>query len=323
MAWFNKKRAFLAASVLGLFFFVAQRTALQSHLKKTSYEHRDQTDSLSIHGSQDMDEQPIALYDALVKSVEDKRVQTANHSDGEAVTVPDVGVVPGVEVVPDVFTGVGEKALAAPEDTKRYLAVGDLPAVKVINANCADMFQGDVNATGRAMNYQIFHGGRTIDDASLVKRAANCSTFQRMRQYPMYPMSPEEEAFPIAYAMMMYKHAEMAERLLRSVYRPQNIYCIHVDIKSAPDVKNAMKAVADCFDNVFLLTPSISVKWGKFSALHPYVLCADELLKRNKKWKYYINLTGQEFPLKTNWDLVRILSVYNGSNDIAGLLFSE
>ena len=209
------------------------------------------------------------------------------------------------------------------EGTERYLTINDVPRIKVGEADCWAMFKGDDKETERVIKYDKSLTKRISDDLSLLKRASNCSTFQRMRQYPMYPMSAEEEAFPIAYAMMMYKHAEMAERLLRSVYRPQNIYCIQVDNKSDPDVKNAMKAVADCFDNVFLLTPSISVKWGKFSALHPYVLCADELLKRNKQWRYFINLTGEEFPLKTNWDLVRILSVFNGSNDIPGHLFSE
>uniref|UniRef100_A0A2C9KTV8 Protein xylosyltransferase n=1 Tax=Biomphalaria glabrata TaxID=6526 RepID=A0A2C9KTV8_BIOGL len=34
------------------------------------------------------------------------------------------------------------------------------------------------------------------------------------------------------------------------------------------------------------------------------------------KWKYFINLTGQEFPLKTNWELIQILVAYRGANDV-------
>ena len=41
-------------------------------------------------------------------------------------------------------------------------------------------------------------------------------------------------------------------------------------------------------------------------------------LKHPTEWRYFINLTGQEFPLKTNKELVRILSHYHGANDIAG-----
>ena len=39
---------------------------------------------------------------------------------------------------------------------------------------------------------------------------------------------------------------------------------------------------------------------------------------RYTDWKYHINLAGQEFPLKTNLELVRILKAFNGSNLIQG-----
>ena len=42
-------------------------------------------------------------------------------------------------------------------------------------------------------------------------------------------MTAEEEAFPIAYSLLMHKEVEQAERLLRAIYRPQNSYCIHID----------------------------------------------------------------------------------------------
>jgi len=37
-----------------------------------------------------------------------------------------------------------------------------------------------------------------------------------------------------------------------------------------------------------------------------------------RRYRYFINLTGQEFPLRTNLELVRIARIFNGSNDIAG-----
>ena len=33
------------------------------------------------------------------------------------------------------------------------------------------------------------------------------------------------------YSMLIFKSVGQVERLLRAIYRPQNIYCIHVDIK--------------------------------------------------------------------------------------------
>ena len=43
-----------------------------------------------------------------------------------------------------------------------------------------------------------------------------------------------------------------------------------------------------------------------------------DLLQYNNVWKYVINLPSQEFPLKTNEDLVHILQILNGSNEIKG-----
>ena len=36
----------------------------------------------------------------------------------------------------------------------------------------------------------------------------------------------------------------------------------------------------------------------------------------NKNWKYLINTASTEFPLKTNYELTRILNMYNGTNEI-------
>jgi len=112
----------------------------------------------------------------------------------------------------------------------------------------------------------------------------------------------------------------MFERLLRAIYRPQNTYCISLDHSAAPAVQAVVRAISACFDNVFLPVQLIDVEWGKYSLLEAELVCMEELLLRYKKWKYFINLTGQEFPLKSNLALVKILSVYNGANNLEGSL---
>ena len=37
-----------------------------------------------------------------------------------------------------------------------------------------------------------------------------------------------------------------------------------------------------------------------------------------RAWKYFINLTGQEFALQSNLAIVRILKAFNGSNHMDG-----
>ena len=42
------------------------------------------------------------------------------------------------------------------------------------------------------------------------------------------------------------------------------------------------------------------------------------LLAHPARWRYLLNLTGQEFPLKTNRELVAILQAFRGANDVGG-----
>ena len=55
-----------------------------------------------------------------------------------------------------------------------------------------------------------------------------------------------------------------------------------------------------------------------YSILEPELECMKELYEWDDKWKYFINLSGMEFPLVTNGDLVRILKIYDGANEMEG-----
>jgi len=79
-----------------------------------------------------------------------------------------------------------------------------------------------------------------------------------------------------------------------------------------------MESIANCFDNVFIAQPAVTVDWGTISIVHAELLCMRQLLDLYKRWKYFINLVGRDFPLRTNYELVRILQAYNGANDVEG-----
>ena len=74
-----------------------------------------------------------------------------------------------------------------------------------------------------------------------------------------------------------------------------------------------MVRITDCFANVFLAPKRLDVLHGDFSVLEPEVNCMRQLLAY-KKWRYFINLTGMEYPLKTNWEIVQILKALEGAN---------
>ena len=149
---------------------------------------------------------------------------------------------------------------------------------------------------------------------------SNCAAFKKERGYIEHPLTVEELEFPLAFGLLVYKEIEQVERLLRAIYRPQHYYCFHVDLKNETTrnkTYNGLVNIARCFDNVFVASERVSVSWGNISILQAEHICMKELWKKNR-WKYYINLTGQEFPLKTNFEIMKILKAMDGANVVFG-----
>ncbi|KAH9491743.1 Beta-1,3-galactosyl-O-glycosyl-glycoprotein beta-1,6-N-acetylglucosaminyltransferase [Bulinus truncatus] len=142
----------------------------------------------------------------------------------------------------------------------------------------------------------------------------NCDFLQR--SIWKIPTSPQEQSFPIAYSIMVYTDFDRFVRLLRAIYRQNNVYCVHVDQHTDQEFKTKMDHFVSCFDNVFQPDRPISVEWGFSSVLEAELVCLRALWNHKINWLAFINLTGQEFPLKTNLELVHILQIMGGQNDV-------
>ena len=141
----------------------------------------------------------------------------------------------------------------------------------------------------------------------------HCSSFLHNRGYINHSLSEDELSFPLAFSILTYTEIEFTERLLRSIYRPHNFYCIHMDKKMSRIEKDALRSIANCLTNVFIANELIDVRWGGLSLLEAELSCMRTLWPY-KDWKYYMNLAGQEFPLKTNRQIVAILKELKGAN---------
>jgi hypothetical protein len=181
---------------------------------------------------------------------------------------------------------------------------------------CDKLVAGDKDAIEVAKETKSYN---IISDETYVTLTKNCQIFTKTRGYVMHPLSVEETNFPLAYSILMYKDVCQAERLLRALYYPQNYYIIHLDPRATQVVKDAIKGIVNCFPNVFEAQNPLEIKWGQFSLLQAELTCMRQLLSY-KKWKYFINLTGQEFPLWSNRDIVRTLMAFKGANNIEGKL---
>lgn len=153
-----------------------------------------------------------------------------------------------------------------------------------------------------------------VDDGRIASFTADCKSYIEQRRYNEVLVTDEECNFPIAYSLVVHKNSAMVERILRAIYAPQNIYCIHYDQKSTKDFIAAMKNLESCFPNVFIASKIESVQYAHITRLEADLNCLSDLLSSEVKWKYVINLCGQDFPLKSNYELVTELRKLNGAN---------
>lgn len=197
-----------------------------------------------------------------------------------------------------------------------------------LNITCRDLLFGDnkdksgSSAYDKVKEYMKNHpkvGKERIFIKKYFNWTSDCYNFKQIMGYVTKPLSSAEADFPIAYNILIHRDVEQIERLLRIIYRPQNSYCFHVDAKAPTEFLNVMHAIANCFDNVFIASRLEKIVYAGYSRLQADINCMKDHLSRGTKWKYLLNLAGQAFPLKTNAELVQILKIYNGANDIEGI----
>ncbi|XP_060922544.1 beta-1,3-galactosyl-O-glycosyl-glycoprotein beta-1,6-N-acetylglucosaminyltransferase-like [Limanda limanda] len=183
--------------------------------------------------------------------------------------------------------------------------------------NCSAILQGEREALEQAKLLTItkdFRKSVHIPDEHYMNATEDCSAFKLRRKYLTSPLSQEEEDFPLAYSMVV--HHKSFERLLRAIYAPQNIYCVHVDKKAKSSVLFAIWAITACFPNIFLVSQPVDVVYAAWPRVQADLNCMADLYNTSTKWKYFINLCGQDFPLKTNLEIVRTLRSLRGGNSL-------
>lgn len=153
-----------------------------------------------------------------------------------------------------------------------------------------------------------------LDDDSVVSLTSDCERYIETRGYNDISVSDEELRFPLAYSLVVHKNGPMVERILRATYAPHNVYCIHYDQKSSPTFIKAMQNLARCLPNLFIASRLESVQYAHITRLNADLNCLSDLLGSNVIWKYVINLCGQDFPLKSNLELVTELKGLNGTS---------
>lgn len=152
---------------------------------------------------------------------------------------------------------------------------------------------------------------------------STCREYMVQSHYITEPLSEEEADFPLAFTLTIHKDFRTFERLFRAIYMPQNVYCVHVDEKATGAFKDAVQQLLSCFPNAFLASRMEPVVYGGISRLQADLNCMKDLVASKVPWKYLINTCGQDFPLKSNREIVQYLKGFKGKNITPGVLPPE
>ncbi|XP_028971079.2 beta-1,3-galactosyl-O-glycosyl-glycoprotein beta-1,6-N-acetylglucosaminyltransferase 3-like [Esox lucius] len=188
----------------------------------------------------------------------------------------------------------------------------DLPA-------CSAIIRGDVEGLEKEQLSLLLKSKKKrqlLSEGFYQNVTQDCQRYITDRGFITIPVSQEENNFPIAFSMVVHEKIEMFERLLRAIYTPQNVYCVHVDQKTSDNFKSAVSSIVSCLPNVFLSSKMESVVYASWSRVQADLNCMEDLLKSPVQWRYLLNTCGTDFPIKTNAEMVQALKLLNGKNSM-------
>jgi hypothetical protein len=100
----------------------------------------------------------------------------------------------------------------------------------------------------------------------------------------------------LAYYIAAHTNIEQFRWTFSSVHNDADVFAIHIDRKAGRPFRDAVNAAVKG-RNVQLI-PSQSVAWGGWSQCRAELEGLRTLLSMNNEWSYYINLSGQCYPIK-------------------------
>lgn len=117
----------------------------------------------------------------------------------------------------------------------------------------------------------------------------------------------------IAYLILVHRYPDQFKRMFKAIYHPANHYLIHVDKRSGVELQAEIQDFLSGFPNASLLKSEKAI-WGGYSLVDAELRGIKELLKMGLKWEFFINLSAQDFPLKSQTYIHNFLSHHIGKD---------
>lgn len=102
----------------------------------------------------------------------------------------------------------------------------------------------------------------------------------------------------LAYYISLHHKIYQFEWLLKAIHRPDDVFFIRIDSKSGPGVLAQVTSLVQALPNVVVLPP-MQINWGGWSQVASELDAMDVALRTGEDWDYFINLSGQDYPIKS------------------------
>jgi hypothetical protein len=119
----------------------------------------------------------------------------------------------------------------------------------------------------------------------------------------------------LAYFMAAHKGPDQLRSLVRSIYSPENYYLLHMDRVADAACHAAVRELDANYPNVWVL-PGKNIHWGGYSVVANELRGMQRLLALADDWDYFINLSGQDMPLRSQGEISTYLAEHHGRNFI-------
>lgn len=119
----------------------------------------------------------------------------------------------------------------------------------------------------------------------------------------------------IAYLVLVHRYPAQFKRMFKSIYDPANHYLIHVDKNSGPELEADIRRFLRGFPNSAILKGHRAL-WGGYSLVDAELRGMAQLLEMGADWEFFINLSGQDYPLKSQDEIIEFLQRNRGKEFI-------
>ncbi|RLJ33169.1 core-2/I-Branching enzyme [Chryseobacterium sp. 7] len=130
------------------------------------------------------------------------------------------------------------------------------------------------------------------------------------------PQTSDSQTTPhvrIAYFIMVHHKPEIFKDMFQKIYARDQFYLIHIDRKAKPDFIEEIQQYIIQFPNAYILD-SINIVAGGFNIVQAELNAMEFLLNVSKEWDYFINLSGEDYPLKSQNIIRKFLTLNKGRN---------